>query len=1264
LACFASAQVSSTDFGAYPVNVYAYNARTIGFSLKTPGTAPYFFDFKWGLDFTQVTAGCTPDWTGCIVTVNFTPKYPGLRQDALSVRDHDGKILATAFLHGTGVGPQLVFSPGEISIPAIGSSASFFGGAVTVDPRGASYFLDSNLHVLKRLDPGSNTTVIVAGRQGVQFPPGDNGPATSAALSNPRAVTIDAAGSLFVLDGDRVRKIDAATGIISNFAGGGIDFSGENVPPTSVGLFDAMAISVDVAGNVYILEASGRSVRKVDAITGLISTVAGNHTDVYSGDGGPATSAGLYSPRAIAVNGAGDLFIGQADGRIREVSASTGLIETIAGTGVQGYSGDGGPAALAQLGDPGALAVDGLGNLYIADSQFVVRKIDISTGIISTVAGNPQRQAPGEGYAADDVQLPFVGGLAVDRLGNLYLTTSFYGALEVVRNAPTLRFPWPGTFGAPPVKTISLTNIGNQQLNLDSQSLTGPFALQLSGQQQCNIPGPLAPGASCSTSIAYVPEQGTASGLFSVTSDALNVRGSEQQATLEIGYPQAQLSVSTIAFGSAGVGSFGGNSWVTITNSGNVPLVFQSFQFAGANASDFDVDASECKLKILPRSGCSIDIFFHPQGTGPRSASLVITDNAAVSPQTITLTGTGLAAANLVASPSQLSFGPQTIGTTSAPQIVTLTNTGEVPITLGGPYGPAEFNYFAGITSLPLTLRAGASIQLPISFAPKSTGNKSGTLTFGIAGSSKSIGAVTLTGTGTSWTAPGNLTQLSIAPNGTPWGINSAGNIYTFNASAQDWAPIPGYLSQIAAGPDGVVWGLNSSGYIYRWNPSRSQWDWIPGNLEQISVGIDGDVWGINSAHFVYHFNGAVEDWEQIPGVLSTISVGFDGAVWGLGLNGEIFRLRAGAKAFEQVPGQLSQISVGGDGEVWGTNSTSDIYHFNSLTRAWDHVPGSLVRIVVGRDGNVWGVNAGGGIYQFQGATGTWNEIPGHLSNIAVAANGAVWGLNGRGEIFQLVSRLAPAASFQSVAGPMAQTSVGPDGNVWSLSESGQILHFNPLTQGWTLLPGALRQIAVGDAGNVWGLNSSGAIYRFDSERQDWLNIPGQLSRIEVGAGGDVWGINSAGTICRFNPAVENWDYIPGNLKQLSIGSDGAVWGINSSGAIYRFNDRAQNWDWVPGFLSQIAVGSSRDVWGLNPAGSVYRFNPQTQNWDLTPGYFSQITVTFDGSVWAVGSPYQAWRYNYQAAAWDRVPGSVAHVVAGSDAVVWGSIGASVYRLR
>jgi hypothetical protein len=303
LACIASGQASSTDFGAYPVNIYTPNARTIGFTFNAAATAPYSFSLKWGIDFGEITAVCTPDWTRCTVTVNFTPKYPGMRQDAIIVTDNAGKVLATAFLHGIGVGPQLVFSPGEISLPLAQNYTSVFSG-VAVDPGGTLYFLDSDQYVIEKLAPESTTPVIVAGRPGVLFPPGDNGPATSAALSNPRALTIDAAGNLFVLDGDRVRKIDAGTGIITNSAGGGADFYGDNIPATSARLFDAMALAADVDGNVYILEQSRQSVRKVDAVTGIISTVAGNGTSVYSGDGGRGNKRG--SLRAASYRGKRD----------------------------------------------------------------------------------------------------------------------------------------------------------------------------------------------------------------------------------------------------------------------------------------------------------------------------------------------------------------------------------------------------------------------------------------------------------------------------------------------------------------------------------------------------------------------------------------------------------------------------------------------------------------------------------------------------------------------------------------------------------------------------------------------------------------------------------------------------------------------------------------------------------------------------------------------------------------------------------------------
>ncbi len=186
-------------------------------------------------------------------------------------------------------------------------------------------------------------------------------------------------------------------------------------------------------GNIYIADFNNSRIRKVDATTSIITTVAGNGIAGYSGDNGPATSAELNLTRGVAVDGSGNIYIGDFhNNSIRKVTATTGIITTVAGNGTLGYSGDNGPATSAQLDGPDAVAVDASGNIYFADSyNNVIRKVLATTGIITTVAGNGLGAGSGTpysgGYSGDngsatnaELNLPL--GVAVDASGNLFIT--------------------------------------------------------------------------------------------------------------------------------------------------------------------------------------------------------------------------------------------------------------------------------------------------------------------------------------------------------------------------------------------------------------------------------------------------------------------------------------------------------------------------------------------------------------------------------------------------------------------------------------------------------------------------------------------------------------------------------------------------------------------------------------------------------------------------------------------------------------------------
>ena len=260
---------------------------------------------------------------------------------------------------------------------------------------------------------------------------GDGGPATEAQLAGPSGIALDTAGSVYVADAwnERIRKIDASTGVIETVAGaGGNSYGGDGGPATEAGLGQPSAVAVDAAGNVYVAGAGNR-IRKVDASTGVIETVAGTGEYSYGGDGGPATEAGLAQPLAVAVDTAGNVYVADTGNhRIRKIDASTGVIETVAGTGEYSYGGDGGPATEALLHSPAAVAVDAAGNVYLADAgNHRIRKVDASTGVIETVAGTGEYSYGGDGGPATEALLSVPAGVAVDGSGNVYLAekTSF-----------------------------------------------------------------------------------------------------------------------------------------------------------------------------------------------------------------------------------------------------------------------------------------------------------------------------------------------------------------------------------------------------------------------------------------------------------------------------------------------------------------------------------------------------------------------------------------------------------------------------------------------------------------------------------------------------------------------------------------------------------------------------------------------------------------------------------------------------------------------
>lgn len=291
---------------------------------------------------------------------------------------------------------------------------------MVVDSSGNIFIADSANAAIREVTASNGIINTVVGNAAVGDT-GDGGPATSASLVAPYAVTLDSSGNIyFVQNGDSViRKVTVSTMIITRVAGNATaGFSGDGSAATKAQLNFPSGLAVDSSGNVYIADSLNFRIRKVSGLN--ISTVAGNGGLSYSGDGGPASSAQLDAPQAVAVDSSGNFYIADTQNSVvRKVTAS-GAISTIAGNGTAGFGGDGGAPTAAQLNHPQGIAVDSSGNVYIADTQNArVRKI--SGGTITTVAGNGSPGYGGDGGAASAAQLYVPAGVAVDAAGNLYI---------------------------------------------------------------------------------------------------------------------------------------------------------------------------------------------------------------------------------------------------------------------------------------------------------------------------------------------------------------------------------------------------------------------------------------------------------------------------------------------------------------------------------------------------------------------------------------------------------------------------------------------------------------------------------------------------------------------------------------------------------------------------------------------------------------------------------------------------------------------------
>jgi hypothetical protein len=351
------------------------------------------------------------------------------------------------------------------------SAKLYYPQGIALDSSGNIYFADEENNVIRRITATTGIISTVAGN-GTQGYTGDGQSATQAELNQPQGVYVDSSGNIYIADSGNNVVREVSGGIINTVAGGGTpcaqktDAYGDGCPSTQATLYGVAGIKVDSSGNIYLTDGGRGRIRAVyssgtlmnvsNPQQGYIYVIAGGGSGCSGstdsvGDGCVATSAVLSEPVFIMLDFSGNLYISDTyNNRVRKVNASTGIITTIAGNGTQGYAGDSGSGANAEFYHPMGLALSGVGNLYIADNaNCVVRELFASTGNIYTVVGNHVCNSSANGGFATGAELHYVPGVALDNSGNLYLTDTEGDQVHtVVRQVPSLSVTWSPTLPA------------------------------------------------------------------------------------------------------------------------------------------------------------------------------------------------------------------------------------------------------------------------------------------------------------------------------------------------------------------------------------------------------------------------------------------------------------------------------------------------------------------------------------------------------------------------------------------------------------------------------------------------------------------------------------------------------------------------------------------------------------------------------------------------------------------------------------------------
>jgi trimeric autotransporter adhesin len=579
---------------------------------------------------------------------------------------------------------------GTLCYPA--TSACGDGGAATSAdlgfPRAVAIDSSENLYIADTRDQririvSAGTINNFAGQPGVSGFSGDGQNATLATLNGPYGVYADSSGNIFISDTGNQRVREVSGGVIQTVFGGGNGEDGG--ASTQAMLANSYQVAVDSSGNYYIADTSNNRIRVVNTQSGSITvatvtiaagdiaTIAGTGNAGYTGDGAAALNATLDGPFGVALDGSGNIYVADTTNRvIREINAATGFIQTFAGTGSPcspstGSCGDGGSPLNAQFTDPTTVITDGSGNVFIADAS-AERIREVSGGVISTVAGTGVNGYSGDGAAATSAELSRPFGIAIDANENLYIADSGNNVIRCVLGATggcgdsadkyavgdIITYAYNGNInfagdGGPAINAqrwlpseVALDSRGNLFVGGGNDYLVQRIDLAT------GIIVTVAGNDTTSYYYGYAGDGGPATkahidsiGLVVDSKENLLIADNGNNRIREVALvPVATLSATSLTFPDQAVGTTSSPMQVTLQNTGSDDLTFSTITVSG----DF-AQTNTCQTvgqpPLAPSQSCTINVTFTPKTTGTLTGKVTITDNGYHTTQTIKLTGTG-----------------------------------------------------------------------------------------------------------------------------------------------------------------------------------------------------------------------------------------------------------------------------------------------------------------------------------------------------------------------------------------------------------------------------------------------------------------------------------------------------------------------------------------------------------------------------------------------------------------------------------------------